>query len=69
MLMLSKHSINKKNISCPQEVAQSAVNHALCSGGHKLESPLPLPLRGHIKKNIYIYILTYFIKRLCDFKN
>ena len=31
-------------------VAQSAVNHALWSGGHKFESPLPLLLCGHVKK-------------------
>ena len=27
--------------SCSQEVAQSAVNHALWSGGNKFESPFP----------------------------
>ena len=31
-------------------VAQSAVNHILWSGGHKFKFPLPLSLRGHIKK-------------------
>jgi hypothetical protein len=34
----------------PQEVAQSAMNHVLWSVGHKIESPLPLPLCGHVKK-------------------
>ena len=42
-----------------QLVAQSAVNYTLWSGGHKFESPQPLPLREHVKKK----------KKLIEFTN
>jgi hypothetical protein len=69
------------NYTFLQVVAQSAVNHALWSGGHKFESILPLPLCGHVKKkkkncafrlfpsilSLSLWVMDFFISHIITF--